>query len=116
MNSCNNCEEPGDLGTTCRQCGRGLIVKPPPDKSTVVRLIPAAIVQEVRAKLGGGYLRPRGARIHNGRRYFQDLPREYAERYSLYNTYWNNRGRQYMDYVGMEGAKVRLRYNQRENI
>lgn len=86
------------------------------DKSTVVRHIPANDAQTVREHLGGGRLRARGARVHNGRRYFQDLPPKLAQRFSLYNNYGFSRGRQYMDYVCFDGEKIRLRYNQAETI
>ena len=62
-------------------------------------------------RLFHGALRGRGPRVHNGRRYFQDLPVELAERFTLYTSYqWP---KNYLNFAGInEEGKVRLTFNQ----
>ena len=78
----------------------------------VVRNIPPENVTKVRQVFGGGRIRARGKRVINGRRYFQDLPAEYAERFSLYvgrgNCYVSPYD--YCDLVGFDpDGRVRVR-------
>ena len=82
--------------------------------SNIFRHIPKEDVQAVSERLGGGTLRGRGPRVHNGRRHFQDLPASLAERFTLYQGY--NYHKQFFDFSGVdEQGRVHLRYNQAES-
>ena len=82
--------------------------------SSVVRNIPKSVVDDVRLKLKGGAIRGRGKRVHNGRRYYLDLPRSLAERFTLYQGGYLYQ-KQFFDYLGTdEKGKVHIRYNQAE--
>ena len=82
--------------------------------SNIFRHIPKEDVQAVSERLGGGTLRGRGPRVHDGRRYFQSLPKSLSERFTLYQGYQYHR--QYFDYAGVDDyGRVHIRYNQAES-
>ena len=75
----------------------------------VVRNIPKDNAKSVRLALGGGKLRGRGKRVHNGKRYFQDLPPNLSERFSLYCGSYHYPHTQ-TDFLRIDnGGKIRLR-------
>ena len=58
-----------------------------------------------------GALRARGPRTHDGRRYWQDLPTKYAQRFTLYTSY--DYPKNYLKFAGIrDDGKVRLTFNQ----
>ena len=79
-------------------------------KAMVIKNIPVELALPLQ-KVMHGRLRARGPRIHKDQRYFRDLPRKYANRFTLYTSY--NYPKDYLNFAGVRGdGKVRLTFNQ----
>ena len=80
--------------------------------ATVIKNIPPEIAYPLQ-KLVHGRLRARGPREHDGRKYWQSLPRKYATRFTLYTN--NDWPKSYLKFAGIrEDGKVRLTFNQED--
>ena len=125
MNKCDNCDEPGNqVGTVCRECGRGMIVNQ--RKPYAIRGIPTSPNGERAALILKDYKNytykkhGRGHRFGRYNTYYgikgqgdwcQELPLEFAARFTLYA--YPKQGRvwekDYWQYKGMRDGKPVIR-------
>ena len=83
--------------------------------STAIRNIPKNEADLIKRTLSGT-LRGRGPRkpfyekLGGRAKSWQSIPKEYAQRFTLYDNY--SYPRTYFDYVGIDDNKIRIRYNQ----
>ena len=76
----------------------------------IIKNIPPELAYPIQ-KILHGRLRARGPRTHDGRRYWQELPRKYAQRFTLYTSH--DHPKNYLKFSGIrQDGKVRLTFNQ----